>query len=172
MRGKATLDNAFPAWFKDHPRMCGEKLVAAVKFRSRSGSPPHVRGKGAAPALALCQVGITPACAGKSMMQSRMATVIRDHPRMCGEKALRLTVQDCLPGSPPHVRGKATATPSGASASRITPACAGKSRDAYRAQDCGWDHPRMCGEKLQLFAVNHTQVGSPPHVRGKAGCAG
>ena len=30
--------------------------------------------------------GITPAYAGKSMTQSPMATAIRDHPRVCGEK--------------------------------------------------------------------------------------
>ena len=52
---------------RDHPRMCGEKPGPDTASKVAGGSPPHVRGK-------VCQlenhqmvVGITPACAGKSL---------------------------------------------------------------------------------------------------------
>ena len=50
------------------------------------GSPPRVRGK---VELALEDVnteGITPACAGKSMISNLPTHHSRDHPRVCGEK--------------------------------------------------------------------------------------
>ena len=53
--------------------------------------------------------------------------------------------------------------------SRITPACVGKRRKPCRRHAANRDHPRVCGEKelRQAIAVQH--IGSPPHVRGKAG---
>ena len=49
----------------------------------------------------------------------------------------------------------------------ITPAYAGK-RAQYRLQRrCGWDHPRICGEKVMDNAFCDFYFGSPPHMRGK-----
>ena len=46
--------------------MCGEKVLKVSPAEPLRGSPPHVRGK-ANPAISLiCSRGITPACAGKS----------------------------------------------------------------------------------------------------------
>ena len=73
------------------------------------------------------QLGITPAYAGKRLRSVKSCIRTGDHPRMCGEKARTLIVEDEPQGSPPHVRGKA---PQGSGSSRargITPACAGKS---------------------------------------------
>ncbi len=49
----------------------------------------------------------------------------------------------------------------------VSPAYAGKS--ASTACGCGsaGDHPRMCGEKLQVLDSIDLRSGSPPHVRGK-----
>ena len=49
----------------------------------------------------------------------------------------------------------------------ITPAYAGK-RNFWRLR-CGsmWDHPRVCGEKFQLFIELCFVLGSPPRMRGK-----
>ena len=51
--------------------------------------------------------GITPACAGKSLVFFVSSFIEEDHPRMRGEKfkAFRSEVRDW--GSPPHARGKA-----------------------------------------------------------------
>ena len=45
-----------------------------------------MRGKGVCLFLGLPLIGITPACAGKSLVIGRIACEHEDHPRMCGEK--------------------------------------------------------------------------------------
>ena len=111
----------------DHPRMCGEKKKVQKMQAGPRGSPPHVRGKEVHVRRWQADSGITPAYAGKSSPGLSDMHANGDHPRMCGEKARTLIVEDEPQGSPPHVRGKA---PQGSGSSRargITPACAGKS---------------------------------------------
>ena len=50
---------------KDHPRVCGEKLVSIFKLFKTVGSPPRVRGKVFYHTFNEFLLGITPACAGK-----------------------------------------------------------------------------------------------------------
>ena len=47
------------------------------------------------------------------------------------------------------------------------PAYAGKRPSCRLAQLMAWDHPRVCGEKLQEFICRLIQQGSPPRMRGK-----
>ncbi len=70
--------------------------------------------------------GITPACAGKTSMQKNSFPQKRDHPRVCGENDGYVEKASAAQGSPPRVRGKPCGTIGGMPASRITPACAGK----------------------------------------------
>ena len=70
-------------------------------------------------------------------------------------------------GSPPHVRGKAARITPACYTHGITPACAGKSAFMIRFDSGDLDHPRMCGEKIELKKLILFAVGSPPHVRGK-----
>ena len=72
---------------KDHPRMCGEKLMPPLLGFGLTGSPPHVRGKDAGPVVQGAVQGITPAYAGKRAISAALACSFWDHPRMCGEKA-------------------------------------------------------------------------------------
>ncbi len=90
------------------------------------GSPPHVRGKAHALKERPFPVGITPACAGKSLSCGDARSQDWDHPRMCGEKCC--SGSSCSPstGSPPHVRGKVCGQVRRTSYPGITPACAGK----------------------------------------------
>ena len=53
---------------------------------------------------------------------------------------------------------------------RITPAYAGKSSCYGRTQFPYRDHPRLCGEKFCLESEPSKITGSPPPMRGKAGC--
>ena len=71
---------------RDHPRMCGEKFVIRHGSVKLPGSPPHVRGKEAAPIEEAINARITPACAGKSSAPLHSVPQRGDHPRMCGEK--------------------------------------------------------------------------------------
>lgn len=106
--------------------MCGEKPVGLRSVSGSSGSPPHVRGKALCGISTSVTAGITPACAGKRLIQARHAVKRQDHPRMCGEKAGALSCRWRWTGSPPHVRGKAHFVLFATAHHGITPACAGK----------------------------------------------
>ena len=66
--------------------MCGEKASNVVKIVWSRGSPPRMRGKEVGVSGDGLQLGITPACAGKSPFLQQDKTPNWDHPRMCGEK--------------------------------------------------------------------------------------
>ena len=115
----------FRRW-QDHPRMCGEKIFTSSSKPERKGSPPHVRGKVLLRRRSQHHLGITPACAGKSVGVLSGLDAARDHPRMCGEKCRCTFGSGCCQGSPPHVRGKDERWRLCDQRSGITPACAGK----------------------------------------------
>ena len=92
---------------RDHPRVCGEKTQIGQVVHPDWGSPPRMRGKEVGVSGDGLQLGITPAYAGKSSPGLSDMHANGDHPRMCGEKARTLIVEDEPQGSPPHVRGKA-----------------------------------------------------------------
>ena len=86
-----------------------------------------MRGKGSLNWYGHFSCGITPAYAGKSEDLFYAEVVEEDHPRLCGEKAVRHAIN-----FPEH---------------GITPAYAGKSFKFFRRGFSIWDHPRLCGEK-------------------------
>ena len=92
---------------------------------------------------------VSPAYAGKRARPKTPPLTPRDHPRMCGEKYKIKKRYPLEMGSPPHVRGKGNLSGIYHPASRITPACAGKSCSAELQQPSVQDHPRMCGEKTK-----------------------
>ena len=108
MRGKGFFAaEKFPNG-KDHPRLCGEKPVCKAVSTASRGSPPPMRGKVTRYNVPNNFDGITPAYAGKSHQLVNYIIDSKDHPRLCGEKA----VNTCM-----H-----------AGNFRITPAYAGKSQ--------------------------------------------
>ena len=127
-----------------------------------------MRGKGRVRHAVHRFVGITPACAGKSLSASDQTVCPKDHPRVCGGKSCSSPGTLTTPGSPPRMRGKALENGGGSLDVRITPACAGKSHFATNFHLNKRDHPRMCGEKWFLPSRSVRDRGSPPHVRGKA----
>ena len=87
---------------------------------------------------------------------------------MCGEKfAINSILSEGILGSPPRVRGEASGLKATKSASRITPACAGRSRKGKRIRNADGDHPRVCGEKCHARGSPARRRGSPPRVRGE-----
>ena len=131
----------------DHPRMRGEDHGPPAEALICHGSPPHARGR-----LVLVvgfELGerITPACAGKTSERSEESLDIPDHPRMRGEDRSVVRLAQVQAGSPPHARGRLRAGVDRGAASRITPACAGKTR--FEAKD------------------DASNAGSPPHARGR-----
>ena len=63
--GKSSTPLLYHTLRGDHPRVCGEKLMLAMAWTHLPGSPPRMRGKGAAIRVDRVPVGITPAYAGK-----------------------------------------------------------------------------------------------------------
>ena len=91
---------------RDHPRVCGEKQTRGWTRSQSLGSPPRMRGKGLCLLFLFFQLGITPAYAGKRYPLTGNALMLRDHPRVCGEKEKSSRLPgDCM-GSPPRMRGK------------------------------------------------------------------
>ena len=147
--------------------MCGENPPLCRSRGISRGSPPRVRGKHDKVRGGAGDVGITPACAGKTRFRMQAASSNRDHPRVCGENLpVCYVLRGCV-GSPPRVRGKQRRAGRRDAQRRITPACAGKTTDAKKALASEEDHPRVCGENCSARALRDYSAGSPPRVRGK-----
>ena len=108
-----------------------------------------MRGKALCVAVPVSTNRITPAYAGKRSQILTAALQYGDHPRLCGEKEDEPAVLYMVLGSPPPMRGKAVQLPVVMSTTRITPAYAGKSWQAFKADSKPKDHPRLCGEKTK-----------------------
>ncbi len=131
---------------RDHPRMCGEHWLRKQPRASDTGSSPHVRGALRRRNGRRIGIGIIPACAGSTVMPSRM----------------RLS----LAGSSPHVRGAPHRRALCWCCRGIIPACAGSTHSPSPDSRSPRDHPRMCGEHSARILEDSKVVGSSPHVRG------
>ena len=120
---------------RDHPRVGGEKRQHVQRVLIVLGSPPRGRGKDYTPLVDVRAIRITPAWAGKSFPLDSGLLLLRDHPRVGGEKVLEPKRPIRLLGSPPRGRGKVQCKDKTEGLLRITPAWAGKSlRKAYRGK--------------------------------------
>ena len=153
MRGKALNFLKSIAITKDHPRLCGEKLLPQSSIPAAAGSPPPMRGKVAGIAALIAIFGITPAYAGKRICRRRTHAGMRDHPRLCGEKQRKKTIFGILQGSPPPMRGKVSGELLDINQYGITPAYAGKRMNVTESVILQQDHPRLCGEKQKSFVT-------------------
>ena len=91
--------------------MRGEDAFVFNLPTERHGSPPHARGRQGEYTRTFEGLGITPACAGKTMWSSCGSWRLKDHPRMRGEDGGEAFVGVCRPGSPPHARGRQLDSP-------------------------------------------------------------
>ena len=124
--GKTALPCICISAHSDHPRVCGENFFNSPLWYSIIGSPPRVRGKPSFQPDRHPRRRITPACAGKTAIESSTSRLSADHPRVCGENSSPTVPTVATSGSPPRVRGKQFPASLCTSLPRITPACAGK----------------------------------------------
>ena len=108
--------------------MCGKDCPTVENGVNKPGSPPHVRERPTSSLNGGRDVGITPACAGKTMTIEFSVNSVRDHPRMCGKDSTLAITPFVITGSPPHVRERRIMEIMAQSNPRITPACAGKTQ--------------------------------------------
>ena len=106
-----------------------------------------MRGKGLLSRIYLNAMGITPAYAGKRLLNAPPIASPTDHPRLCGEKLSKRAMISLQKGSPPPMRGKAHTRGVAPQLIGITPAYAGKRNLNRKAEKARKDHPRLCGEK-------------------------
>ena len=130
--------------------MCGEQQSSILRPVFVQGSPPRVRGTVERIFVLHANLGITPACAGNSLLGLDLGKQAEDHPRVCGEQFSYGAANTRRQGSPPRVRGTASKTTFANSQARITPACAGNSMGLDNTPSLRRDHPRVCGEQLSF----------------------
>ena len=147
VRGKEMALYWIPSVCGITPACAGKSTEITINRLKYIGSPPRVRGKEAYLEKVGEVNGITPACAGKSLKSLSSSVPMKDHPRVCGEKGIVFIFACLTLGSPPRVRGKVLLPEALTQARRITPACAGKSKNGVDFWSTTWDHPRVCGEK-------------------------
>ena len=92
----------------DHPRVGGEKCHRTFLQVRFPGSPPRGRGKDIVVKGHSSREGITPAWAGKRLNCKSLSELVKDHPRVGGEKKLLISRDGLQTGSPPRGRGKGT----------------------------------------------------------------
>ena len=109
---------------------------------------------------------IIPAYAGNTPQSSDAIRPPRDHPRVCGEHAVRIVHYRCGQGSSPRMRGTPLAVWLSSSLLGIIPAYAGNTLACATSSDISRDHPRVCGEH-PWHCLNHVgSRGSSPRMRG------
>ena len=104
--GKTSALGGQTASKTDHPRMRGEDFNFFSYKKCAPGSPPHARGRHAGFQRVRVFFGITPACAGKTAVESQKNAGSSDHPRMRGEDRAIAAAPTGVTGSPPHARGR------------------------------------------------------------------
>ena len=85
--GNTTTRERTRTTVRDHPRVCGEHLLAYSISSGLPGSSPRVRGTPRLPPQRRPARGIIPACAGNTYVVKHTVKHSRDHPRVCGEHA-------------------------------------------------------------------------------------
>ena len=150
-----------------HPRVCGENSWAARTSVTFAGSSPRVRGKRPGPIQRPHPSGLIPACAGKTLRESRARAARQAHPRVCGENIILTAESQAEAGSSPRVRGKQVRAEAARSFTGLIPACAGKTNVLVLQLSNRRAHPRVCGENTLLAARKTRAQGSSPRVRGK-----
>ena len=73
------------ALIRDHPRLRGEYTTFFASTLSTGGSPPLARGILFGVAKEDADYGITPACAGNTLLNFLFQSLLQDHPRLRGE---------------------------------------------------------------------------------------
>ena len=112
-------------------------------------------------------IGITPACAGKTMVQVQLVALPRDHTRVCGKNVTIAALEISCVGSHPRVREKHRQTANLLVLFGITPACAGKTYYVWLGFWPIQDHTRVCGKNLAVNVLPLWVIGSHPRVREK-----
>ena len=149
--------------------MRGERRLAERCSYTPDGSSPHARGTPQQHHTEALPLRFIPACAGNATTITPRFTAKTVHPRMRGERSLRLAIHWRKVGSSPHARGTPIEQDPQIPGSRFIPACAGNARPRDCCPEIEAVHPRMRGERSWPAASVWPNRGSSPHARGTPG---
>ena len=155
------------AWWRDHPRACGEDWSGSSPSRWTAGPPPRMRGRLDQSRRHSHTAGITPAHAGKTRSVPTIVGASSDHPRACREDMKPPSKTFTVSGPPPRMRGRRQARPEYHGHPGTTPAHAGKTSPPSTVCVRCWDHPRACGEDGVSSDTGFCHPGPPPRMRGR-----
>ena len=145
--GKTRRRQSVASSSKEHPRVCGENSSDL----DIQGIPP----------------GTSPRMRGKRQRLTTIRLAKPEHPRVCGENGgLPRPVGD-QSGTSPRMRGKPGWDGHRNSSRRNIPAYAGKTCSPPPTAFWKTEHPRVCGENVDLRAVKKVAAGTSPRMRGK-----
>ena len=150
----------------DQPRVRGEhqpKVGANIIY---DGSAPRARGTQRQRPPRQWAGRISPACAGNTDVEEAATCIRTDQPRVRGEHFFQRVNYGDVFGSAPRARGtQKKRAPEGARC-RISPACAGNTRNRRQAIEPTTDQPRVRGEHQPSETSCTLGYGSAPRARG------
>ena len=135
------------AVFPAHPRVGGENGGRFGSDHRPNGSSPRGRGKRRPNRQTGLPLGLIPAWAGKTQVQSSPNPIPSAHPRVGGENTQIKLFTHNHEGSSPRGRGKPGIR--------------------QRRRATSWAHPRVGGENCARLAKRDLERGSSPRGRGK-----
>ena len=150
----------------DHPRVCGEHFSSLPTVAGMMGSSPRMRGARECAAALRGALGIIPAYAGSTLFLWHAVASREDHPRVCGEHFPRGGSGGAVSGSSPRMRGARRSCTAASRIGGIIPAYAGSTAIGFVHICVARDHPRVCGEHVEVEHVGSPSGGSSPHMRG------
>ena len=153
-----------------HPRSRGENFRRRRTRRGRPGSSPLTRGKRNVPRGEVQSLGLIPAHAGKTALDTDPGLRAGAHPRSRGENGTRVSLELLSWGSSPLTRGKRGSRDHRPDARGLIPAHAGKTSMVSARPPPSGAHPRSRGENHEGTEIVGFIVGSSPLTRGKLLC--
>ena len=101
-------------------------------------------------------------------MRSRQVRLVpTEHPRVCGENRIDKVSIINGEGTSPRMRGKQNPLDEWILTQRNIPAYAGKTIGGGRVTSPRGEHPRVCGENVDVDMVILDLRGTSPRMRGK-----
>ena len=149
-----------------HPRMRGERSNGRRFQLADHGSSPHAWGTHRLDDRVELFRRFIPACLGNALRLRGDLEPFAAPPRMRGERAARLMVQEFGDGSSPHAWGTRLDIGRDHLFPRFIPACVGNAFTRFPKPGPITVHPRMRGERRYPATQTLSSPGSSPHAWG------
>ena len=153
----------------DYPCMRREYQMTQTAMHPQIGLPLHAQGILRMNNFLNTATGITPACAGNTLLIFLSFMSVRDYPCMRREY---LTASNCLndpEGLPLHAQGILSLSSCRHASDGITPACAGNTTEFDYEATKSWDYPCMRREYDAHYCLDKIDTGLPLHAQGIPG---